>query len=54
MVFTTTPETMSGNKFEALGSDDSEAEELQVNNHNNQPLEVSRDNQIFTESPSEF
>jgi len=40
VAFTTTPETMSGNKFEALGSDDSEAEELQVNNHNNQPLEV--------------
>ena len=31
---------MSSNKFEALGSDDSDNEEL-VNNHSNQQLEVS-------------
>ena len=30
---------MSTNKFEALGSDDSEGDEG-MNNHNNQPLEV--------------
>ena len=30
---------MSSNKFEALGSDDSDNEEL-VNNHSNQQLEV--------------
>jgi len=30
---------MSTNKFEALGSDDSEGDEV-MNNHNNQPLEV--------------
>ena len=32
---------MSSNKFEALGSDDSDNEEL-VNNHSNQQLEVWR------------
>jgi len=30
---------MSNNKFDALGSDDSEGDEM-LNNHNNQPLEV--------------